>query len=54
MSANVSTTWWESKLAQRLDLVAAIVAILVVCRLALDENLSWVAWALVFMAVVLY
>jgi len=53
MSASVSTTWWESKLAQRLDLVAAIVAILVVCRLALDENLSWVAWALVFMAVVL-
>jgi hypothetical protein len=45
--------WWESKLARRLDSVAVIAAIVVVCRVALEEDVSWVAWALAFVVVVL-
>ena len=51
--ATVSTAFWDSKLAQRLDLVAAIAAIVVVCRVALNEDLSWVGWALLFGTVLL-
>jgi O-Antigen ligase len=46
-------TWWESKLSRRLDFVAVVAAIVVVCRVALEEDVSWVAWALAFVSVVL-
>jgi O-antigen ligase len=46
MAETASTPWWESKLARRLDVLAAIAAMVVVCRVALQENLSWVAWAM--------
>src|ERR1700758_3897129 len=53
MSESVSATWWESKLARRLDSVAVVAAIVVVCRLALEEDVSWVAWAVALVAAVL-
>ena len=37
----------------RLDLVAFVAAIVVVCRLALEEDLGWVAWVVAGVAVVL-
>lgn len=46
MTERTSTGWWESKLVRRLDFVAVVAALLVVCRLALLEDLSWVAWML--------
>jgi O-antigen ligase len=53
MSETTLATWWESKLARRLDFVAVVAAIMVVCRVALEEDISWVAWAVAFVAVVL-
>jgi O-antigen ligase len=40
-------------LARRLDFLAVVAAIVVVCRVALDEGASWVPWALAFVAIVL-
>jgi O-antigen ligase len=53
MTRSPSTTWWESKLARRLDILAVVVAIVVVCRAAVEEDISWVAWAIAVVAVVL-
>jgi hypothetical protein len=44
---------WESKWARRLDLVALVVAIVVVCRVTLQEDVSWIGWALAFVWVIL-
>lgn len=38
------TSWRQSTFAQRLDLVALIAALAVVCRLALQEDISWIGW----------
>jgi hypothetical protein len=53
MWQNASATWWESKRARRLDLVAAVAAIFVVTRVALEEDLSWVSWGFAGVTVVL-
>jgi len=53
MPETTLATWWESKLARRLDFVAVVAAILVLCRVALEEDVSWVAWLLVGAFVVL-
>jgi O-antigen ligase len=53
MSDTVLTTWWESKLARRLDLVAGSVAIVLLCTVALEEDLAWVFW-LVGAAIVVF
>jgi hypothetical protein len=53
MPETVSVTWWQSKLARRLDVLAALVAIVLVFRVALEEDLSSVAWAFVGAAVLL-
>jgi oligosaccharide repeat unit polymerase len=41
------TTWWESRWARPLDLVAGVAALLVVSRLVYEEGVSWLLWALV-------
>jgi O-antigen ligase len=53
MSDTVLTAWWESKLARRLHFVAGVAATVLLCRVALEENLSWVPWAIAGAAVVL-
>jgi hypothetical protein len=53
MAETASTTWWESKLVRRLDVVAGVAAIVVVCRVAFAEDISWLAWALAGAPVVL-
>jgi len=53
MSETVLTAWWESKQARRLDVVASVAAVVLLCRVALDENLSWLVWLLVSIAVML-
>jgi O-antigen ligase len=46
MSDTLLTVPWESKLAKRLEFAVALLAILIVCQVAREEDLSWVAWAL--------
>jgi O-antigen ligase len=41
------STWWESRWARRLDVVAVVAAILVLSRLVYEEGMSWLVWALV-------
>jgi hypothetical protein len=53
MSQIASATWWESKLARRLDFVILVATLVVMSRVALEEDLSWVAWALAGVAVVI-
>jgi O-Antigen ligase len=53
MSQALSASFWESKLARRLDWVAVIVALTVVFRLVLEEDLSWVTWVIGVVTVVL-
>ena len=53
MWQSASTTWWESKLARRLDFVAVIAAMVIVVRVALEEDLSWLTWVLAGAAAVL-
>jgi O-antigen ligase len=44
MAEAISTTWWESKFALRLQLLLAIGAMAVVCRVAFEEDISWILW----------
>ena len=53
MWQTASTSWWESERARRLDLVLAVAAILIVTRAALEEDLSWIAWGLAGLAIVI-
>lgn len=53
MSITTFATWSKSKWALRLDYVGWGVAILLVFRLALEEDLTWVVWAIGGVAVVL-
>src|SRR5229473_4594532 len=46
MSDTVLTAWWESKLARRLHFVAGIVVTVLLCRVSLEEDLSWIPWAI--------
>ncbi len=46
MAETTSTAWWESKLVARLELLLAVAAMVVVCRVAFEESISWVAWLL--------
>jgi O-antigen ligase len=39
-------SWWDSKLAQRLQLFATLAAILLLCRFAFEEDISWLFWIL--------
>jgi O-antigen ligase len=41
------STWWESRWARRLDLVAAVAAILLLSRLVYEEGVTWLLWALI-------
>jgi len=53
MAETASTTRWESNLARRLEVMAGAAAMVVVCRVAWEEDISWLAWALVAAAVLL-
>ncbi len=44
MSDIAITSWWKAKLPQRLEAVAAVAVILLLCRVALDEDLTWMGW----------
>ncbi len=48
-----ATTWWDSHWARWLDFVAVAVAVLVLVRVGSEENLSWLLWAFVGLAVIL-
>ena len=47
MTETVSTAWWESKLARRLDYAAVVAAMAIVCRVAMQEDFSWLIWVIV-------
>jgi O-antigen ligase len=53
MPETISATWWQSKLARRLDVLAVVAGIVLVFRVALEEDLSSVSWAFVGAAVLL-
>jgi O-antigen ligase len=46
MSAIVSRAWWEGSLSRRLHAVAGVAALVLVCRLVVEEDVSWLAWLL--------
>jgi O-antigen ligase len=52
MSQSVLLNWWDSKLARRLDLVGAAVAICILWRIAWQEDLTWVGAVIVSTAVI--
>ena len=52
MSETVLAAKWHAKLG-RLEWLAAGVAIVFLCRMALDEDLAWLGWAMVGLLVVL-
>jgi len=37
-------TWWESGLLKGLEAICAVVLLGILCRLATEESLSWIAW----------
>jgi len=43
---------WDSKAVRRLDWLGGVVAIALFCRLAMDEDLAWVGWLALGIAVV--
>ena len=45
------TPWWESRLAERLHVLVAIVASLLLLRLAMEEDLAWLAGTAIAVAV---
>jgi oligosaccharide repeat unit polymerase len=45
------TTWWDSRWARRLDYVAAIAALLILLRVGSEEDLSWLLWSFVGLAI---
>lgn len=53
MAETASVTWWESRLVKRLDFVAFVLAVVLVCRVARGEDISWVGWVLAGVTVVL-
>ena len=53
MSDIILTSWWGSKLQRRLEVVAAVAVILFLCRVAPEEDLTWVGWVIVGAFVVL-
>ena len=53
MAEAVSTTWSHSKWARLLGVVAGVAVAVVVCRIALEEDLSWMAWTIFAVAFVL-
>jgi O-antigen ligase len=53
MSDTFVSARWESKWARRLEYAAGVAAIVVVCRVAFEEDVSWIAWVLAVSAVVL-
>ncbi len=50
---NVGTTFWESRPVRMLESVAVVAAMCLLCRVALEEDLGWVAWVVAGVAVVL-
>lgn len=53
MAEAASVAWWESKLVRRLDFVAFVAAVVIVCRVAREESISWIGWVVVAAIVVL-
>jgi O-antigen ligase len=51
MNGVTSTRWWESRLAGRLHLLLALALLPVLIRLAMEEDLTWMAGAIVGLAV---
>src|SRR6266404_1950350 len=47
MAEKVSTARWEPELVKRFGFIAGMACLVLICRLALDEDLTWIAWALV-------
>jgi O-antigen ligase len=45
--------WWDSNLVRQTEFLALIVVSVVVCRLAVEESLGWMAWVAIGGAVVL-
>jgi O-antigen ligase len=48
----IVSSWWDSKLARRLNFVAFVAALLILFRVAIEEDLSWIRVVLIFTAVV--
>src|ERR1700681_1153442 len=46
-----STRWWESRLAERLHALVAVAASLLLLRLAMEEDLTWLAGTVIAVAV---
>jgi O-antigen ligase len=46
LAETVPISWWDSRLAQRLQLFVALAATVVLCRLAFQEGISWLFWIL--------
>ena len=53
MAETASVTWWESRLVRRLEFVAFVLAVVVVYRVAREEDISWIGWVLGGVTVVL-
>jgi O-antigen ligase len=50
--AEAVSSWWDSRLARTLDLLALLAATLVLVRLVLEEDLTWIAVLSIFALVV--
>jgi hypothetical protein len=44
VSNTVTSSWRQSTFTQRLDLLALVAALVIVCRLAVVEDISWIGW----------
>ncbi len=44
MSDTLLVPWWESRAFRRLELLVGVLAMILVCRVAFDESLSWLVW----------
>src|SRR5882762_9149429 len=47
MAEKVSIVRWEPELTRRFGLMAGMACLVLIGRLALDEDLNWIAWGLV-------
>ncbi len=41
-----SVSWWDSRLARRIQALVGVAAMVVVCKIALEEDLSWIGWVM--------
>jgi O-antigen ligase len=53
MSDITLTSWSKPNLRRRLQIVASVAAILLLCRMALEEDLAWIGWVMIGVLLVL-